>query len=199
MPVRQQRCYPSDRMAAISDGVFAVALTLLILDVRPPESDASGLVYALVAVVPQLAFFALSFAIVAYYWIVHHLIFASLRGVTLGLMWVNLAFLFTVVVLPFSTAVLGRYPLGSPALALYGVNLAACTSTLAVAWYVADRMRLIEQLEPGQRRYIVLRFATQAGFSLLGVAFAFAFPWLALTIFVATLVVYALTYQRSYW
>jgi uncharacterized membrane protein len=199
MPVRQQRRYPSDRMAAISDGVFAVALTLLVLDVRPPESGAPGLVYALVAVAPRLGIFALSFAIVAYYWIVHHLIFASLRGVTLGLMWVNLVFLFTVVVLPFSTAVLGRYPLGSPALAIYGVNLAACTSTLAVAWYVADRTNLIEPLEPGQRRYIVLRFATQSAFSLLGVACAFAFPWLALTIFVATPVVYALTYQRSYW
>ena len=186
-------------MAAISDGVFAVALTLLILDVRPPESGAPGLVYALVAVAPRLGIFALSFAIVAYYWIVHHLIFASLRGVTLGLLWVNLVFLFTVVVLPFSTAVLGRYPLGSPALAIYGVNLAACTSTLAVAWYVADRTNLIEPLEPGQRRYIVLRLATQSGFSLLGVACAFAFPWLALTIFVATSVVYALTYQRSYW
>ncbi len=186
-------------MAAISDGVFAVALTLLVLDVKPPESGAPGLVYALVAVAPRLGIFALSFAIVAYYWIVHNLIFASLRGVTLGLMWVNLVFLFTVVVLPFSTAVLGRYPLGSPALAIYGVNLAACTLTLAVAWYVADRTSLIEQLEAGQRRYIVLRLATQSGFSLLGVACAFAFPWLALTIFVATPAVYALTYQRSYW
>jgi uncharacterized membrane protein len=199
MSAREERLYSSDRTAAISDGVFAVALTLLVLDIKPPEGAAPALVSALVAVAPQLGIFALSFAIVSYYWIVHHLIFASLGGVTLGLMWANLVFLFTVVVLPFSTAVLGRYPLGPPALAIYGANLAACTLTLAIAWYVADRTKLIEQLKPGQRRYTVLRLATQSGFSLLGVACAFAYPWLALTIFVATPVVYALTYQRSYW
>jgi uncharacterized membrane protein len=46
-------------------------------------------------------------------------------------MWANMLFLFTVVVLPFSTGVLGRYLLDAPALALYGVNLAACTATLS--------------------------------------------------------------------
>lgn len=55
-------------MAAISDGVFAVALTLLVLDIKPPEGGASALVSALVAIAPQLGIFALSFAIVSYYW-----------------------------------------------------------------------------------------------------------------------------------
>src|SRR5580658_869559 len=104
-PLNQRRQYPTDRTAGISDGVFAVALTLLILDVKPPARVAGGLAQALIGVAPQLGIFALSFAIVAYYWVVHHLIFASMRGVSVGLMWANLAFLFTIVVLPFSTAV----------------------------------------------------------------------------------------------
>ena len=93
------RRYRTDRTEAISDGVFAVSLTLLILDVRPPEGGASQLVHGLVLVAPRLGTFALSFAIVAYYWLVHHMIFASLRGVKVALIWANMLFLFTIAVL----------------------------------------------------------------------------------------------------
>src|ERR1700741_2020154 len=129
------RRYRTDRTEGISDGVFAVSLTLLILDVRPPEGEVSQLVRALVPIAPRIGTFALSFAIVAYYWPVHHLIFASLRGVRVALIWANMLFLFTIAVLPFSTAVLGRYALAPVALAIYGANLAACTSTLAGLWF----------------------------------------------------------------
>jgi uncharacterized membrane protein len=186
-------------MAAISDGVFAVALTLLILDVKPPDVAASDLPPALVAVAPRLGIFALSFAIVAYYWLDHHSIFVSIRGAKGGLMSANLVFLFTIVVLPFSTAVLGRYPLAPSALAIYGVNLAVCTLTLAGVWYVADRAGLVEQLASKQRRYTGLRFAIKSIIALLGVACAFAVPALALAIFVALPIVYALTYRRTYY
>src|SRR5213075_1484059 len=101
------------------------------------------------------------FAIVAYYWLVHHLIFASLRGVKVALIWSNMLFLFTIAVLPFSTAVLGRYPLSPVALAIYGANLAACTATLAGVWFVADHSHVTEQTTAGQRRYIVRRFGAQ--------------------------------------
>src|SRR5258706_5990899 len=102
------RKYRTDRTEAISDGVFAVSLTLLILDVRPPEGGASQLVHGLVLVAPRLGTFALSFAIVAYYWLVHHMIFASLRGVKVALILADMLFLFTNGLLPFSTAVLRR-------------------------------------------------------------------------------------------
>src|SRR5947207_15686718 len=103
------RTYRTDRTEGISDGVFAVSLTLLILDVRPPEGSVSQLVHGLVLIAPRLATFALSFAIVGYYWLVHHLIFASLRGVKVALIWAYMLFLFTNAVLPFSSSVPGRY------------------------------------------------------------------------------------------
>jgi uncharacterized membrane protein len=192
------RRYRTGRTEGISDGVFSVSLTLLILDVRPPEGHAAELVQELAKLTPRLGTFALSFAIVAYYWLVHHLIFASMRGVKIGTIWANLLFLATIATLPFSTAVLGRYPLAPVALAVYGANLAACTATLAGTWFVADRAALSEQLA-GQRRYIVRRFALQFLASLTGVACAFVAPALALAIFVALPVVYALTYRRSYY
>ena len=173
------RSYRTDRAEGISDGVFAVSLTLLILDVRPPEGSVSQLVHGLVVIAPRLGTFALSFAIVAYYWLVHHLIFASLRGVKVALLWANLLFLFTIAVLPFSTAVLGRYPLEPVALAIYGANLVACTATLAGVWFVADRSHVTEKSTVSQRRYIVRRFGIQ--------------------LIVALPIVFALTYRRRYY
>ncbi len=189
----------TDRIAAISDGVFAVALTLLILDVRLPDGSRENLMASLVAIAPRLGIFALSFAIVSYYWILHHLIFGSLRGVKLGLMWANMLFLFTVVVLPFSTGVLGRYLLDAPALALYGVNLAACTATLFAAWWVAERSGPTHPITNAHRRYIVLRLALQPVTALVGVGLGFVVPRVALIIFVASPIVYVLTYRRAYY
>jgi uncharacterized membrane protein len=193
------RNYRTDRTEGISDGVFAVSLTLLILDVRAPEGDVSQLVHGLVLVAPRLGTFVLSFAIVAYYWLVHHLIVASLRGVKVALMWANMLFLLTIAVLPFSTAVLGRYALAPVALAIYGANLAACTSTLAGVWFVADRSHVTEQITAGQRRYIVRSFAAQLIVELVGIACAFLAPALALCIFVALPIAFALTYDRRYY
>jgi len=193
------RNYRTDRTEAISDGVFAVSLTLLILDVRPPEGGVSQLVHGLVLIAPRLGTFALSFAIVAYYWLVHHLIVASLRGVTVAVIWANMLFLFTIVVLPFSTAVLGRYFLAPVALAIYGANLAACTSTLAGVWFVADHSLATDHPTASQRRYIVRRFSVQLIVALLGIACAFIAPAVALSIFVALPIVFALTYHRRYY
>ncbi|OLB05437.1 MAG: hypothetical protein AUH06_10020 [Gemmatimonadetes bacterium 13_2_20CM_69_27] len=159
----------------------------------------SQLVHGLVLIAPRLGTFALSFAIVAYYWLVHHLIFASLRGVKVALIWANMLFLFTIAVLPFSTAVLGRYSLAPVALAIYGANLAACTSTLAGVWFVADHSHITEQPTVSQRRYIVRRFGVQLIVALLGIACAFLAPALALSIFVALPIVFALTYHRRYY
>src|SRR6202163_391329 len=197
--LRTGRRYRTDRTEAISDGVFAVSLTLLILDGRPPEGGVSQLVHGLVLIAPRVGTFALSFAIVAYYWLVHHLIFASLLGVKVALIWANMLFLFTIAVLPFSTAVLGRYALAPVALAMYGANLAACTSTLAGVWFVADHSHITEQPTASQRRYIVRRFAVQLIVALLGIACAFLAPALALSIFVALPIVFALTYHRRYY
>ena len=198
--LRTGRRYRTDRTEGISDGVFAVSLTLLILDVRPPEGGVSQLGHGLVLIAPRLGTFALSFAIVAYYRLVHHhLICASLRGVKVALIWANMLFLFTIAVLPFSTAVLGRYPLAPVALAIYGANLAACTSTLAGVWFVADHVHITEQPTASQRRYIVRRFGVQLIVALLGIACAFLAPALALSIFVALPIVFALTYHRRYY
>src|SRR5260221_13127273 len=75
--LRTGRTYRTDLTEGVSDGVFAVSLTLLILDVRPPEGGVPQLVHGLVLIAARLGTFAVSFAIVAYSWLAHHLSCAS--------------------------------------------------------------------------------------------------------------------------
>jgi uncharacterized membrane protein len=185
--------FASDRIVAISDGIFAVALTLLVLDIKLPNGPVSTLPSALRANAGHFGIFALSFSIVAYYWTVHHLAFVYVRSADRALMWLNLAFLFTIVVLPFSAGVLAEYPLAPLALAIYGVNVAACSLTLAAAWRHALRADLIERPHVAQLHFIAWRFGISAALGLGGAALGFVIPVLSLALFVATPVVYALT------
>jgi uncharacterized membrane protein len=82
------------RVVAISDGVFAVALTLLILDVKPPTVSQALLASAIIATAPRLGIFALSFAIVACLLGVPPLSFGYVRLIDRGLLWLNMLFLF---------------------------------------------------------------------------------------------------------
>ena len=181
------------RLASLSDGVFAVALTLLILDIKPPETDSAHLVRTLVSTASRFGIFALSFAIVAYHWVVHHLIFALLRAADRGLIWSNLLFLFTVVVLPLSAALLGRYPTAPPALMLYGANVACCSGTLTIVWWYMLQAKLTKEMHPAQKRYISLRFLVWFAASVIGVAFAPYLPIVSLALFVALPILFAFT------
>jgi uncharacterized membrane protein len=185
--------FASDRIVAISDGIFAVALTLLVLDVKLPDGPVSTLASALRANAGHFGIFALSFSIVAYYWTVHHLVFVYVRSGDRALMWLNLAFLFTIVVLPFSAGVLGEYPLAPLALAIYGVNIAACSLSLAAGWQHALRADLIKRPHVAQLRYIAWRFGLSAAVGFGGAALGFVIPVFSLALFVASPVAYALT------
>lgn len=142
---------------------------------------------------PRLGIFAVSFAIVGYYWVLHHLTFAMIDRATRGLMWWNLGFLLTIVVLPYPTAVLGRYPLASPALILYGSNVFACSLLLWATWIYALRAGLLRPVPRAQVRLSTIRFTTSSAISLAGTLLAFFVTPLALAVFVMLPTIYALT------
>jgi len=173
------------RVVAISDGVFAVALTLLILDVKPPTVGQTLLASAIIATVPRVGIFALSFAIVAYYWISHQFSFGYVRVIDRGLLWLNMLFLFTIVVLPFSAAVLAGYPLAAPAITLYGANVAACSATLAIGWWYAVGRRLTIDVRRDERRRVAVRTMISPTLAVIGIAVATIAPVASLVLFVA--------------
>jgi uncharacterized membrane protein len=121
------RGYDVGRVLALSDGIFAIAMTLLVLSIPVPQlggnpSDAQ-VRDAISAFLPSLFSFALSFLLIGMYWTVHHRTFRSLTGIDGSLMWLNLLTLLMLCLVPFSTSFVDRYGNRAPALQFYYGNL----------------------------------------------------------------------------
>lgn len=148
----RERAYDIGRLMAFSDGVFAIAITLLVLNVPVPDipqADAtSRLPAALLDTGARLLTFALSFFLVGFYWIRHHQLFRRLTDVNAWLLWLNLVVLFLVCLLPFTSGVVGRYPNTVVAAEVYALNLAAIALSFTALNAYAIRGRLV-RVPPG--------------------------------------------------
>lgn len=101
-----------ERLSFFSDGVFAIAITLLVIEIKIPvieHASNSDLLHSLSHMALKFLGFLISFAIVGHYWSVHHRMFGYIKNYSTPLLWINLAFLFSVVLLPFSSGFIGEY------------------------------------------------------------------------------------------
>jgi uncharacterized membrane protein len=112
------------RIAAFTDGVMAVAITLLVLNVEVPRlTPGEDLGDALVDLLPSIGAYALAFALVGRFWVIHHNLFEKLRGFDRTLMALNLLFLALIVLIPFSAQLYDRYTSRPLAAAVLGGTL----------------------------------------------------------------------------
>jgi uncharacterized membrane protein len=139
------------RTEALSDSTFAVAMTLLIFDVRLPSTRISNLSHDLwFNAWPHYLGYAISFTVIGMIWVSHHTIFRLVRGIDHRAMVVNLALLALVVFIPFPTQVLAVYiSQGTTsqkelAVAFYGLSLATATLMLAFLWHSVSRPALVQ-------------------------------------------------------
>ena len=133
------------RILALSDGVFAIAITLLVLQIAvPATTSGAALPEALLALWPRYLAYAVSFVVIARFWITHRLAFRLIARDDAVLTWLNLLLLMFVGFLPFPTAVLGSHG-GSPAAAvLYATSvILASIASAAYWWYASGRGRLL--------------------------------------------------------
>ena len=178
-----------ERLAALSDGIFAVAMTLLVLDLRVPVVEASrgqrplwaagassaerALWEALVRLSPRLLTYGLSFLTLGIFWLGQQTQLHYSARSDRGLAWRHLAFLFAVALMPFSTSMLAEFITYRLALVAYWLNLVVLGLTLLVAWRYAARTGLLtEEATPDVRaaveRRIVVYQALYAGCVLVG-------------------------------
>ncbi|MEO8822064.1 MAG: TMEM175 family protein [Ginsengibacter sp.] len=109
---KERQDFQLERFTFFTDGVCAICITLLIIEIRVPDMavPTDALLWkSLSHMSLRFLGFVISFGIVGHYWSVHHRIFGYVVKYTTGLLWLNLAFLFTVVLLPFSSGFLGEY------------------------------------------------------------------------------------------
>ena len=121
---------PTSRIEAFSDGVFAIIITLLVLEIHVPQvqgKDVSvALARSLLALAPKFLAYIISFLLVCVWWVAHHHLFQVLKRSDRGLLWLNSLFLLWLAFLPFPTALMGDYPGERIAVMSFGV-----VSTLA--------------------------------------------------------------------
>jgi uncharacterized membrane protein len=170
-----------NRLEAFSDGVFAIVITLLILDVRLP-ADKPLTLETLRGVVPHVLAFVLSFVIVGVYWVSHHNMLHFIRQVDRQLLWLNLMLLLIIVFIPFPAALLGQHPDSALAVTLYGGNLMLVNAAGTAMWlYAVSRPHLAgDGLAPALRGFIARLHA--APILVYGAAIALAHWYVPLSL-----------------
>jgi uncharacterized membrane protein len=134
----------TSRIEALGDGIFAIAMTILVLEIHVPVIDNANsrkLLHVLRELAPHVAGYIVSFLILGTLWIGHHNHFVYIRRADRLLLWLNIGFLCSIAFLPFSTALLGAYSNQPVAAALYGSNLLAAGGFLWGHWVYATRGR----------------------------------------------------------
>ena len=135
-PILDGRGLAKNRIEALADGIFAVAMTLLVLDIKSSDNVAfettNGLIGYLATLEHSFAMYAISFVVLAIFWIAHHILFHYVRHVDRRLLWINMAFLLLVTFVPFSTDLLGDHGHLPLPVVVYGLNLIALGGLIAL-------------------------------------------------------------------
>jgi uncharacterized membrane protein len=136
-----------ERLAALSDGIFAVAMTLLVLDLRVPITEGirseRDLWRAILVLAPQIVMYLMSFLTLGIFWVGQQTQLNHLAHSDRNLTWIHLTFLFAVTLMPFSTRLLAEFAVYRTALLLYWANIALLGGTLYISWVCATRGGLV--------------------------------------------------------
>jgi uncharacterized membrane protein len=176
----------TNRIEAFSDGVLAIVITLLVLEIKVPhvpDHNEMAQWAALKALLPKIVAWVISFVFVLVFWVAHHYFFNSLHKVDRGLLWLNGLFLLFMSFVPFPTAFAGEYPLSTPALALLsGTMFGAAASFSAIRVYVLHGDSLIKPEVRSGAKIAVRRSLLAPSLYAAGFVAAFFVPWLAIAV-----------------
>ncbi len=150
-----------ERLAALSDGIFAVAMTLLVLDLRVPTREAvhseHDLWHLLVAMAPRLVIFLMSVMTLGIFWVGQQTQLNHFARADRNLAWIHIAFLCAVCLVPFSTSLLAEFIQYRTALGVYWFNIVLLGLTLFWSWSYARRAHLLADDVPDEIHSAVVR------------------------------------------
>jgi len=180
------------RLEAFSDGVIAIIITIMVLELRPPH----GLALAdLRPLAPVLAGYVLSFVYLGIYWNNHHHMLHATRTVSGPILWANLHLLFWLSLIPFGTAWLGEHALAHGPVALYGANLLLC----ALAYTLLSTL-LVRHEGPGSALARAtgrdLKGKVSIGLYAAAIALAFFLPALSLALYATVAAIWFIPDRR---
>ena len=183
---------PKDRLEAFSDGVIAIIITIMVLELRVPQGADLAVLRPLA---PVLVSYVLSFIFVGIYWNNHHHLLQAAEQVNGAILWANLHLLFWLSLIPFVTGWMGENDFGAWPVALYGVVLfgAAC------AYYILTRT-LVAQHGPDSVLAAALgadvKGKLSLGFYAVAIPLAFINSWLAYGLLVVVAIIWLIPDRR---
>jgi uncharacterized membrane protein len=177
------------RLEAFSDGVMAVIITIMVLELKVPNGDSLS---ALGPMGPAFSAYVLSFIYVGIYWNNHHHLMRTVEHVTGGIMWANLHLLFWLSLFPMLTAWAGRYPDAPWPAALYGIVLLAA----AAAWLLLQSAIIRGGGSLASAIGSDVKGKASPILYAAGVGLAFVRPWMAEVVFAAVAVMWVVPDRR---
>lgn len=188
----------TNRIEAFSDGVFAVAITLLVLNLQVPQLAASvvsrELPHTLFELWPKLLSYALSFVIVGIYWVGHHNTFHYIIQSDRILLWINLLLMMCIVFIPFPTALIGQYPEQQISVVIYASTLVITGLVLQLLWwYATSSKHLVDrEIDPYLVQRATRRNVTAPLIYLLAIGISFLSVEASLIVFILVPLLYIL-------
>lgn len=195
--------FSKDRLEMLCDGIFAIAMTLLVLELKVPalprDAPSADVWHALGEHGMAFFAFALTFLLTGQFWILHHISFHYLRHANRTLALLTIPFLMFVSLLPFSTSMLASFRLRHPvSLILYFGNQFMLASLLAIQWLVARRQGLLSGSDddPDRRKFGLMIRAQPLSFAV-ALAFVFIAPRQAMLSLALTQAIIAVASRRA--
>jgi len=181
-----------DRLVAFSDGVIAVIITIMVLDLKIPHGTDLA---ALTSVAPGFLSYVLSFIYIAIYWNNHHHLFQLVSGVTGAMLWANIHLLFWLSVVPFTTGWMGENHFAAVPTAVYGVALLMP----AIAWYVLQSIIILAQGSQSRLAKAIggdIKGKLSPVFYVAGIVLSFVETWMADAMYVLVALMWLIPDRR---
>ncbi len=192
------------RVTALSDGIFAIAMTLLVLDIHAPEvadiHSEGELASALAAFAPVAATWLMSVMTLGIFWLGQQTQLSRLTGMNRNLSWLHFVFLAVVTAVPFSTRLLAGFFDYHVAFLVYYVNILFAGASLYIAWSYAERAGLTDEHPPGPHSEAIRRRIVRAqGLYAIGALLGFVSVPLGVALIILIQVNYAVAPRWTNW
>jgi len=186
-PEAVHRTTPILRVETLADGVFAIVMTILVLDLSVPQvSDPTQLVPQLVGMWPKFLTYAISFVLIGAYWIAHHSQYRFIERTNRIILLLNILFLMAVALIPFTASHVGEYPDRQASVVAYGALVAFIGVLGSIHWWYVtrDRRFIVPEVDPEFIAMVKRRVIMTPPMALAAIALSFVSTYASMIVYV---------------
>ncbi len=192
------------RLESFTDAVFAIVVTLLVLDIHLPDNTtSSNLGDNIIHILPALGTYVLSYLVIGLQWVFHHSASRFFKTVDTRIIWLNIVYIMLVGLIPFTTSVLGKFTFTTWAITLYGINLIVVNFAGFLVMYYLYRHRRLAKDEYTPQVFAAQRYQyiKVAALYTIGIVLGFVLPQVSIYIygFVTLYLVISTLFARFSW